>query len=194
VHRELELKAVVSDPDELRRRVLAAGAVPRFIGRMADLRYDRGTDLTLRDEVLRVRTFHHADGRTRAIVAWKGPTTRSAEGYKLRDEIELPIADDAPDPGRLLTALGYQPIHAVERDVEIYHLGGATVRLETYPRMDVLLEVEGTPDQIERAIEACGIPRGEYSAESLTDFVRRYEMRTGRPALLAGDFAGRARS
>jgi len=184
MHQELELKAVVSDPDAFRRRLRAAGAVPRFAGRMTDLRYDRAGELATRDEVLRVRTFHHPDG-IEAILAWKGPTMRSPDGYKLREEIELPLSPAAADPGRLLAALGYQPVHAIERDVEVYRLGDATARLETYPRMDVLLEVEGEPAAIEHAIAASGIPRNEFTADSLADFVRRFEVRSGGPAVLA---------
>ena len=184
MHRELELKAVVSDPEALRGRLRAAGAVPRFMGRMTDLRYDRAGELALRDEVLRVRTLHHPEG-IEAILTWKGRTMRSPDGYKLREEIELPISPPAADPGLLLVALGYQPVHAVERDVEVYRLGGATARLEIYPRMDVLLEVEGEPAAIERAIAAGGIPRNEFTAESLAEFVRRFEQRSGEAAVLA---------
>ena len=183
-HQELELKAVVPDPDALRERLRGAGAVPLFIGRMTDLRYDRGGELAARDEVLRVRTLHHSDG-VEAILTWKGPTLRSPDGYKLREEIELPIARAGVDPGRLLAALGYQPVHAIERDVEVYRVGDATARLETYPRMDMLLEVEGEPAAIEHAIAASGIPRSEFTAESLPEFVRRFEQRTGEAAVLA---------
>jgi predicted adenylyl cyclase CyaB len=184
MHQELELKAVVSDPGDFRARLRAAGAVPRFMGRMTDLRYDRAGELATRDEVLRVRTFHHPDG-DEAILAWKGPTTRSPDGYKLRQEIELPVSRPAADPGRLLAALGYQPVQAVEREVEVYRLGDATARLETYPHMDVLLEIEGEPAAIEHAIAASGIPRSEFTAESLADFVRRFEERSGHAAVLA---------
>jgi adenylate cyclase class IV len=184
VHRELELKAVVSDPGAFRERLRAAGAVPRFMGRMTDLRYDRAGELATRDEVLRVRIFHHPDGGE-AILAWKGPSMRSPEGYRLREEIELPVSRPHADPGRLLVALGYQPVHAVEREVEVYRLGGATARLETYPRMDVLLEVEGEPEAIEHAIAASGIPRSEFTADSLAEFVRRFEARSGQAAVLA---------
>jgi predicted adenylyl cyclase CyaB len=184
MHQELELKAVVPDPEAFRRRLRAAGAVPRFTGRMTDLRYDRAGELATRDEVLRVRTFHHPDG-DEAILTWKGPTTRSPDGYKLREEIELPISRAAADPGRLLAALGYQPVQAVERVVEVYRLGDATARLETYPHMDVLLEVEGEPAAIEQAIAATGIPRSQFTAESLPEFVRRFEERSGQAAVLA---------
>jgi adenylate cyclase class IV len=181
-HRELELKAVVPDPDALRRRLRAAGAEPGFSGRMIDVRYDRTGELMVRDEVLRVRTFHGAGGAAESVLAWMGPTGRSADGYKLREEIELPVG---ADPARLLQALGYRPTHVIERDIEVWHLGEASARLEHYPRMDVLVEVEGTPAAIERVIESSGIPRSDFTAESLVEFVRRFEERTGTPAELA---------
>jgi predicted adenylyl cyclase CyaB len=182
-HRELELKAVVPDREQLRRRLREAGAELRSGGRMTDVRYDRGEDLTRRDEVLRARTYHHAEGRVEIVLAWKGPTGRSPDGYKMREEIELSAG---ADPGPLLQALGYRPVHVIERDIEIWHLGDATARLERYPRMDVLIEVEGEPEAIERVVVASGIPRNEFTAEPLVEFVRRFEERTGAQAELAG--------
>jgi adenylate cyclase class IV len=184
---EVEVKAVIPDLDALRARLLAAGAAPRFRGRMSDRRYDRpGGELSLRDQALRVRTFHHPDGRTASVIGWKGPVERSPEGYKRRAEIELPVTGtEVASPHALLSALGYEAVHAIDRDVEVFDLAGATVRTERYPRMDPLLEVEGEPDAIERAIRASGIPRAAFTADPLAEFVRRFELRSGQSALLA---------
>ena len=73
----------------------------------------------------------------------------------------------------------------MDRDVEIFDLDGAAVRLEHYPRMDPLVEIEGRPAAIERAIEVTGLPRQAFTADSLTEFVRRFEARSGTTALLA---------
>jgi adenylate cyclase class IV len=181
---ELELKAVVPDPDAVRARVRAAGAVEAFHGRMSDRRFDRDGELGARDEVLRIRSYLAADGRTETVMGWKGPVRRSPEGYKQRAELELPIGSGG-SPHDFLTALGYDVVHAIDREVEVFRLGGATLRLERYPRMDFLLEVEGEPAEIERAIGATGLERSTFTADSLAEFVRRYEERTGHPAVLA---------
>jgi adenylate cyclase class IV len=184
---ELELKAVIPDPDLLRTRLLGAGAVARFRGRMSDRRYDRAGELAARDEVLRVRSFQAAEGLGSTVLGWKGPVTRTPEGYKRRTELELPLAapDSGPTAGALLAALGYEVVHAIDREVEVLELAEATVRLEQYPDMDPLVEVEGVPRAIEQAIAVSGIAREAFTAESLTEFVRRFEARTGRPARLA---------
>jgi hypothetical protein len=65
------------------------------------------------------------------------------------------------------------------------------VRFEQYPRLDDLVEVEGTPEQIERAIAVLDMPREGFTTERLPDFVRRYEARTGaRAALCKSDLRG----
>ena len=53
--REIELKAVVDDPERLAARLGAHGAAREFRGRMSDRRYDLPSRaLEARDEVLRV--------------------------------------------------------------------------------------------------------------------------------------------
>jgi adenylate cyclase class IV len=185
VHAELELKAVVPDPEALVARLLAAGAAPTFRGELLDRRYDRGDELARRDEVLRVRTWRADDGTERAELGWKGPTRRSPEGYKLRDELECDVHPGAAGPGAILEALGYRAVHAVDRRVAVFALHGATARVEWYPRMDVLVEVEGAGKAIEAAIAATGIARGAFTADALRDFVARYEPRTGRRAAVS---------
>lgn len=184
-HQELELKAVVPDPEALVRRLVQAGATFLFRGTMEDRRYDRGNELTARDEVLRTRLLI-GETSQESVLGWKGPTQLSQGGYKLREELEYPIAGGAPaDP--LLLALGYSLVYSIHREITIYRLGEATVRLEHYPRMDVLVEVEGLPEAIEHAITVSGIPRDHFLADSLIEFVTRFEQRTGLHALVAGD-------
>lgn len=182
---ELELKAVVPDPAELRLRLTAAGATAGFRGLMTDRRYDRDGVLASRDEVLRIRSYRPDDGPIRSEIAWKGPATRSPGGYKRRIELSCEAWSAPDEPGALLEALGYHVVHTIDRRVEVWLLGGASLRIERYPRMDVLLEVEGRPAGIESAVVATGLPRTSFSAEPLIDFVRRHELRTGRAAALS---------
>lgn len=173
---ELELKAVVPDVDRARRTLAAAGAALDWAGLMMDRRFDRRGELTSRDEVLRTRVYQPVGtpGATRRTeLAWKGPTGRSAEGYKRRREVELRLDGGAAE--EFLEALGYRVVHAIDRRIEQYSLGGAMIRLEWYPRMDVLVEVEGTPDALERAIRATGIARDAFLPDALVDFVARYD-------------------
>lgn len=160
---------------------------------MADRRFDRDGELRGRDEVLRVRRYALADGRAESRLTWKGAARVSADGYKQREEQEVRLADGAEALDAILGSLGFGPVTAIDRWVEYWSLAGATLRLEWYPRMDVLLEVEGEPAAIERALPATGLPRAAFTAEALAAFVERYEARTAQRAVLASvDLAGDA--
>jgi len=180
--REVELKAVVPDEAAARARLAAAGALEIFTGALHDRRYDTASRALLgRDEVLRLRVQRNGAG-SRAVVEFKGPTALEG-GYKVREEIGSPVADaDAVDA--ILRSLGYEVSREIDRDIAVFAVAGATVRLERYPRMDLLVEVEGEPASIEAAIAILALPRDSFTTESLTAFVRRFEGRTGMRAAL----------
>jgi predicted adenylyl cyclase CyaB len=190
--REVELKAVVDDVAERRKKVEGAGGTVAFEGKLRDQRYDVDSrELSQRDEVLRVRTYVAREA-TRTVLDWKGPTVIE-DVYKVREEISTPVESfDALTS--ILQQLGFRTIREIDRQIAQYELGGATIRFETYPRMDTLVEVEGEPEAIERAIDALGMARGEFTSERLPDFVARFERRTGvRAAIcdreLEGDYS-----
>ena len=186
---EVELKCVVDDVERRRANVERAGATVVFAGRLEDRRWDTpDRALLAMDHVLRVRTYRSEAG-VRAELGWKGPTRREG-GYKLRDELETMIAD--PDTlGAILTALGYEVSIAIDREIVQYDLQGTMIRFERYPRMDDLVEVEGEPEEIERAIAILGLPRAGFNTDRLPDFVMRFEQRTGERALISdADLSG----
>lgn len=190
---ELELKAVVPDVERTRRALRAAGASLDWRGLMMDRRFDRRGELAARGEALRTRAYEPVGtpGATRRVeLTWKGPTGQSPDGYKRRREIELRLAEGG-GAGEFLQALGFERVHAIDRRIEQYSLGDAMVRLEWYPRMDVLVEVEGTPEGIERAIRATAIDREAFVPDALIDFVARYDAaHAERAAVSLGELGG----
>lgn len=175
--REVELKAVVEYLADARKRLEMAGAKLSFEGRLSDRRYDtESRELAARDEVLRVRRYE-ARGSAKTYLDWKGPT-EAQDVYKIRDEVST-LIEDFDSLEQILTRLGFIVTMEIDREIAQYELGGATIRFETYPRMDVLVEVEGEPDTIEQAIEALAIARGLFNSDRLATFVGRFEQRTG---------------
>lgn len=182
--REVELKGyAVSDAEAetARGRLEAAGAEKVYEGRLEDRRYDMpDKTLALRDHVLRLRVYRGE--RITTSLDFKGPTGYS-DGFKVREELTVGT-DDPIALTRILEALGYVITREIDREIAQYSLAGAVVRFERYPRMDILIEVEGTPEAIEAAIEALGLPRERFTAERLPDFVLKFESRTGERAAL----------
>ena len=175
--REVELKAVVDDLAERRRKVEEAGGSLSFEGKLSDRRYDLASrELSARDHVLRVRRYQSASS-TRTVLDWKGPT-EIRDVYKVREEFTTAV-DDFDSLQKILANLGFELIGEIDRQIAQYSLRGATVRFESYPRMDVLVEVEGEPEAIEEVIEVMGMPRGAFSSQRLMGFVESFERRTG---------------
>ena len=178
---ELELKARVDDPGVLETALQRAGAELVFKGEMRDRRFDRKGKLKERDEVLRLRSYQGTAAY--GVLAWKGPVS-VRDGYKHREEHEARL-DDPEAALTILEHLGYEVVMRIDRTIAEYRLADAAVRIEWYPAMDVLVEVEGEPRAIEQAIAATGIPRDRFLSESLPFFVEDYERRTGREARIA---------
>jgi predicted adenylyl cyclase CyaB len=179
---ELELKAVVTDPEALVGRLRSFGAREEFVGRLIDRRFDYADgSLFARDEVVRVREYRGADGESQTSLEWKGPESHDA-GYKQREEIGVQTGD-VETTVAILRRLGLRQVRTIERDIRQYRLDGAIVRMEHYQQMDDLVEVEGEAPDIERAISQMGIAREEFTVDSLSVFALRYEARTGRRAI-----------
>ncbi|MBX3174534.1 MAG: class IV adenylate cyclase [Gemmatimonadaceae bacterium] len=183
--REVELKGRLESAEamvEARGRLEAAGAELQYEGRLEDRRYDTpDRALALRDHVLRLRVYRSEDA-LRTSLDFKGPTGY-ADGFKVREEHSV-SAEDPSALAQILEALGYIITREIDREIAQYTLHGATVRFERYPRMDVLVEVEGEPKAIERAIAALGMPRAGFTTGRLPDFVLAYESRTGQRAAI----------
>ena len=134
-----------------------------------------------RDHVLRLRIYE-TPGSRKGQLDWKGET-RYEDGFKLREEVST-VADDPAALSEILKRLGYVVTSEIEREIAQYELAGAMVRFEEYLEMDPLVEVEGSPEQIEEAIRLIGLSRAGFTSERLLEFVARYEARTGRRAVL----------
>jgi adenylate cyclase class IV len=180
--REVEVKGVLTDHGALaaaRARLEAAGARLVYEGRLEDRRYDTA-DRSLRslDHVLRLRVYRGPP--VRASLDFKGPT-RYVNGFKVRDEHSTGI--DAPDALVLIfEGMGYVVTREIDREIAQYELDGVVIRFECYPRMDILVEVEGEPDAIERTIIVLRLPRETFTTRRLPEFIRRFEARTGERA------------
>lgn len=180
---EVELKSVVDDVSARRALLEAAGGRLVYRGRLVDARYDLPDhSMVVRDHVLRVRIYEDETGR-RGHLDWKGET-RYDGGFKIREEVSTQVGDPAALT-QILEKLGFVVTVAIEREIAQYELGGATVRFEEYPDMDPLVEVEGSPEAIERAVQALGLSRSGFTSERLPFFVTRFEARTGRRASLS---------
>jgi adenylate cyclase class 2 len=146
MHREIEAKFRLTDPEPIRGQLAEVGAALR--GRV--LEYNRLLDtaegrLRRAGCGLRVRTWRVLDGggEPGATLTFKGP--RESTQFKARLEIETPV----PDPAALLEILGHMGFHecvTYEKRRETWQVGPVVVVLDELPRLGWYLEIEG-PDE-----------------------------------------------
>lgn len=179
---EVELKSVVDDLLLRRLKVERAGGWLYFEGTMEDWYFTHVAEPDGSEQRLRIRAYRKP-GRNWSELTWKGPA-HQVDGYKIREELTTRV-DDEGTLREILEQTGFSESESIWREVAWYVLGDTTLRFERFPQMDLLVEVEGSPMGIERAIRATGIAREHFSADSRQEFIRRFEERTGTKAVLA---------
>ncbi len=183
---ERELKARLEEPAAgFRDRLVAGGWRLRFEGEMSDRLLDTPDGrLRAADEILRLRRLAGRPGGERVVLTWKG-ATRYEDGFKVREELETTVAEAAPLLA-VLERLGFGEVRlAIDRRVTMLEADGVRLRIEEYPCMDTLVEIEGDPARIEPRLAELGLPRSAWLPWQLDQFVERYEARTGKRARIA---------
>ena len=119
--REIELKFRVDDPDEMRTRLIAAGARYASLAFEVNRIFDtRKRKLRAKSCGLRVRTSSFAEDRPPEVrFTFKGP--RGPGEFKSREELEV-VTTDAPTLIEILTRLGYHEVIHYEKRRETWAL------------------------------------------------------------------------
>jgi adenylate cyclase, class 2 len=180
VNIEAELKARLSDPAAVRRRLdaLAPGEPERYRDRYFDIPGDRE---------LRIRTVESAGG-VRHLLTYKEPPVDTVSGS--RPEYETLVADPAT-AATILDRLGHPEILAFTKDCVNYRIpyGSRTclATLVSVPELDgSFLEVETMAAESELAaalvdlrnlLSTLGVTDGELTTQTYTGAVRA--VRTG---------------
>jgi len=110
---------------------------------------------------LRLRRTPHG-GR----LTWKGPR-RVEEGMKVREEIELAVAD-APALQQILEAMGLRRVFRYQKYRAEYRLGGLAVTLDETP-VGVFLELEGTAEEIRARVAEFGYGPEDFVSASYVE-------------------------
>ncbi|MFD7899638.1 class IV adenylate cyclase [Streptomyces sp. NPDC059743] len=177
---EAELKARVHAPEAVRREL--EHLAPARVEVYRDTYYDLPDgSLDKRDQELRVRTVHGADG-TRTILTFKDAKVDEVSGSKPEHETRV---DDAEAVHAMLKGLGYVPVIAFEKRCRNYEFERAgrsmLATLVRVPEVDgTFIEVETLVDEddmhsalddVRATIQSLGISLGDLTRERYTDAV-----------------------
>ena len=165
-HLEVEVKFFVSEPEALRRRLLAEAdlVAPRIFE--TNLRYDNaGRDLVRRSCLLRLRR----DRECR--LTFKSKADDGGGQFKVHRELEVAVGD-GDTMHAILQALGYTVVQRYEKWREAFAWDDVLVCLDTMPFGD-FVEIEGDGSGIREAARRLGLA---WETRILDNYLRIFDL------------------
>jgi adenylate cyclase, class 2 len=152
-HIETEIKFYLPDPEAMRARLLALGAVCHGRHMEHNIRLDDAAgSIEARKMVLRIRSMMTEQTTTHLLTV--KAHEEGADDLSSRREIELEISDgDAMLAA--LAVLGYRPFFRYEKRRETFDLRGCEVVIDEMP-YGWFMEIEGTADAIRARVTELG--------------------------------------
>jgi adenylate cyclase class 2 len=138
----------------------------------SDQLFDRGDELKVGGRILRLRR-----SGARATATYKGPALSepgTKKRYKRREEVEFDVSS-ADAFQRMLDRLGFAPRFRYEKFRTKFGAPGEAgiLSIDETP-IGVFLELEGTPEWIERTAGRLGLSPEEYSTASYAALYQEY--------------------
>jgi adenylate cyclase, class 2 len=162
---ETEVKFLVTDPANIRRRLRQAGAVSTGSAFETNHRFDDANGRLLAAQcLLRLRR----DRRNRLTV--KQPHPDGGHQFKTHDELEIDVSD-FDTTSRILSALGFHRVQIYEKHRETFTMGSAEICLDQMP-YGHFVEIEGTPETIPAVAMRLGL---EWQRRILANYLQIFE-------------------
>ena len=179
---EIEAKFRLSDPEEMRRRLDAAGATPGGKVTEDNAFFDTPDgSLVAQDCGLRVRIARNADCEPKCTLTYKGP--RQPGQLKVRQEEEAIVASPGAIEG-ILTGLGYERTLSFQKHRESFALGPARIELDELPELGFFLEIEADDEQaVQTARQQLGLADEPTVTDTYVALVAELLEGTGRNEL-----------
>lgn len=162
---EIEVKFLIKDTVEIKKRIRDAGAELLCSEFETNIRFD-----TAEEELLRKRSLLRLRKASKTTLTFKSDPGGGQDEYKVHNEYEAELQDfDAMK--KILEALGYRQAQVYEKRRETYSLGGADVCIDTMP-YGVFVEIEGEGREIRSAAGRLGL---EWEKRILANYLEMFE-------------------
>lgn len=132
---EIEVKALVENPKQIERSIIALGAVPVGIENHADTYYNSPlNDFGKTDEALRIRAQDD-----RYFLTYKGPKMDKVSKTRREHQVEI---NDTKSMGEILSALGFYPVATLIKKRKNYRIGDFLISLDEVRNLGNFIEIE----------------------------------------------------
>lgn len=177
---EVELKVSLAGQSlaALENALAEQGFTPACTLRETDLYFNGGgRDFRETDEALRLRRVQRLpEGPAETLITYKGPKTGGLA--KSRTEYETAVGDQAV-MGAVLEALGFRPVHTVEKTRRELTAGAVTACLDEVAGLGAFLELEllveadreAAAERLLALLDRLGVPRENLTRRSYLEML-----------------------
>ncbi|MGQ0801406.1 MAG: class IV adenylate cyclase [Pseudomarimonas sp.] len=141
-----------------------------------DMYFDRyPPELARDDRVLRLRIQNE-----KVLIAFKGPRSFN-DGVVSRDEFETEIGD-YQTAMNVVTGLGYQPIHVVEKRRRYYLLNKeprVLAVVDKMPFIGLFIELEGEEEKLLQLLRTLHLRRQDATESNYSELFQKHLIKTG---------------
>ncbi|MFH0956774.1 MAG: class IV adenylate cyclase [Candidatus Aenigmatarchaeota archaeon] len=172
---ETEVKFRMGSAAEFSERLRKAGAKFVKTGFEMNIKYDRNGELEKKKELLRLRSY-----AGEADITHKRKAKSGRMGFKTREETVVMI--ESFDAGKkLLERLGYEKDWIYEKKQQVWVLGKIEVFLDELPLIGNFIEIEGEPEEIEKAARKLGLDMKDALTTTYADEYEAYRKKNKLP-------------
>lgn len=138
-NKEIEVKILEIDPDEIEEKLEELGARMVFSGTLRNVFLDKNKVLEAKDSLIRLR-----DDGTKSILTYKRNITQG----KVRKSVEIEVGvSNFSQMQRILNSLGFRERFEYSKARKHYVLGEMSFEIDTIPGIPPLLEIEGPSEK-----------------------------------------------
>lgn len=148
--KEIEVKILEVDPEQIRKKLEEIGAKKTAEGIMKSTLFDtEDGKMKEGNQTLRLRKWN---GKTEFCFKKKG----ESKEFKQKEEIET-FVEDFDAASKILNGLGFTNTRYFEKKRESYELGNIHFEIDTYPGIPTFIEVEApTQEEVKKGVELLG--------------------------------------
>lgn len=136
---EIEIKARIKSPDEIRGLILKEGGIFSEIENHEDIYFNHPSrDFAETDEAFRIRTVN-----TETFITYKGPKIGTAAKSRIEREVSVGDNETMRD---IIVFLGFKESGRVVKRREVYTCGGLTLCIDRVDLLGDFIEIEKIGD------------------------------------------------
>ena len=167
--KEIEIKILELNPEEIRNKLTNLGAEKVFDGRVHAIHFDVPDErLRKAGETLRIRKVDD-----QVELCFKGKNISGK--FKTKEEIEV-TTSNFDDTIKIFEKLGFERFYEGKKRRESYKLGNIRFEIDTYPNMPTFLEIEApTEEEVVEYVQKLGYTMDQTSNLTALELEKYYK-------------------